>query len=59
MPKFSAIIPTGDASGDFDQMCLPAGESVNSIKEIKPASRIIYDIGAEARAVLGEKTYAA
>jgi hypothetical protein len=59
MPKFSAIIPTVDASGDFDQMCLPASESVNSIKEIKPASRIIHDIVAEVRAVLGEKTYPA
>jgi hypothetical protein len=54
MPKFSAIIPTTDASGDFDQMCLPASEVANSIRESEPASQIVANIMAEARAVIQE-----
>jgi NAD(P)H-dependent flavin oxidoreductase YrpB (nitropropane dioxygenase family) len=52
MAKFSAIIPTTSASGDFDQMCLPASDVANSIKTIQPASEIVADIIDEAHAVI-------
>ncbi len=29
MPKFSAILPAPETAGDFEEMCLAAGESVN------------------------------
>ena len=55
MPKFSAVIPTPDTVGDFEEMSLPAGEeSVKLIKAIKPAAQIVEEMMAEARALLAE-----
>src|SRR5262245_1956936 len=53
MPQFSAIVPTPDTTGTFDQMGFPAGEdSVKKIKAIKPAAEIIAEMTAEAREIL-------
>ena len=55
MPKFSAVIPTPDTVGDFEEMSMPAGEeSVKLIKAIKPAAQIVEEMMAEARALLAE-----
>jgi len=32
LPKFSAILPTPDTTGDFEEMCLPAGEGAGLVK---------------------------
>ena len=60
MPKFSSILPTPDTTGDFEEMCLPAGEAVKSIKAIKPAGEIVIEMMEEARSIMGrpEKTHA-
>jgi enoyl-[acyl-carrier protein] reductase II len=52
MPKFSAIVPTPDTQGDFEEMGLPAGEGVGSIRSVKPAGQIIFEMMAEARSNL-------
>jgi enoyl-[acyl-carrier protein] reductase II len=53
MPAFSAVVPTPDTRGDFDQMGFPAGEdSVQKIKSIKPAADIVAEMMAEARDIL-------
>jgi enoyl-[acyl-carrier protein] reductase II len=55
MPPFSAIVPTPDTTGRFDQMGFPAGEdSVRKIKSIKPAAAIVAEMMAEAREILAE-----
>lgn len=53
MPNHSAIVPTRDTSGDFDQMDMPAGsESVLAVNSVKSAAQIIADVIAEARLAL-------
>ncbi|MBC7975584.1 MAG: nitronate monooxygenase, partial [Myxococcales bacterium] len=44
MPKYSAIVPTRDTVGDFDQMDMPAGsKSIRAIRCVRPAAEIIDD----------------
>ena len=52
MPTFSALPPTPDTTGDFDAMGMPAGESVQHIRDIKPAARIVADMMHEARSII-------
>jgi enoyl-[acyl-carrier protein] reductase II len=52
MPAFSALPPTPDTTGDFDAMGMPAGESVQHIREIKPAAEIVEEMMREARSIL-------
>jgi enoyl-[acyl-carrier protein] reductase II len=49
MPKFSAIVPTPETVGDFEEMGLPAGAGVASIRAIRPAAQIIASMMLEAR----------
>jgi NAD(P)H-dependent flavin oxidoreductase YrpB (nitropropane dioxygenase family) len=55
MPKFSAIVPTPDTSGDFEEMDMPAGEGVGLIDEVKPAGAIVAEMMSEAARLLREK----
>ena len=55
MPKYSAALPTPDSSGDFEEMCLAAGESAGLVKGIKPAGEIIEEMMEEARGVILER----
>jgi NAD(P)H-dependent flavin oxidoreductase YrpB (nitropropane dioxygenase family) len=53
MPKFSAILPTRETTGDFEEMWLAAGGvSAALIREVKPAAQIIAHMVAEARQIL-------
>jgi enoyl-[acyl-carrier protein] reductase II len=52
LPKFSALPPTPDATGDFEEMALIAGEGVGLIKEIKPAGEIVHGMMEEARQII-------
>jgi NAD(P)H-dependent flavin oxidoreductase YrpB (nitropropane dioxygenase family) len=53
MPKFSAVLPTPDTTGDFEQMCLPAGlQSAPLVKDIKPAGEIVVEMMRDAQAIL-------
>jgi NAD(P)H-dependent flavin oxidoreductase YrpB (nitropropane dioxygenase family) len=52
MPRFSALLPTPDTTGDFDEMCLAAGESAGLVGEVEPAGAIVRRLMEEARAVI-------
>jgi NAD(P)H-dependent flavin oxidoreductase YrpB (nitropropane dioxygenase family) len=52
MPKFSAILPTPDTTGDLDEMCLPTGEGVGLIRKIQPAAEIVHEMMEEARRLM-------
>ena len=54
MPKFSAMLPTSDTGGDFDEMCMPAGEGVRVITRLQPAAEIVLEMMEGARAALEE-----
>lgn len=41
MPKFSAILPTPDTSGDFEEMTLLAGDGAGRVTEVLPAGEIV------------------
>jgi enoyl-[acyl-carrier protein] reductase II len=55
MPNHSAIVPTRNTSGDFDQMDMPAGsESVLAVTAVQPAADIVAEVVAEAQALLAQ-----
>lgn len=55
MPKFSAIVPTPETSGDFEEMGLPAGaDSVKLIKRIQPAAEIVQEMMGEAQQLIDQ-----
>ncbi|MEO7998184.1 MAG: nitronate monooxygenase [Gemmatimonadaceae bacterium] len=56
MPKFSAIVPTPDTVGDFEEMGMPAGDGVKFIKDIQPAARIIATMMGEARQMIAKES---
>src|SRR2546421_9915317 len=51
-PRFSALLPTPETTGDFEEMCLIAGESTGLVKDIKPAGQIVQEMMEEARQVI-------
>jgi nitronate monooxygenase len=55
MPKFSAMLPTPETSGDFEEMCLLAGESAAVIRAIAPAGEIVRQLVAEAETLLAAR----
>ncbi len=55
MPKFSAILPTPETAGDFEEMCLAAGESVGLVKEVKPAGEIVKEMMEDARRIIRDR----
>src|SRR5215468_1205963 len=52
MPKFSAMLPTPETIGDFEEMCLPSGEGAGLVRQIKPAAEIVHEMINEARRVI-------
>ncbi|HEY9814951.1 MAG TPA: nitronate monooxygenase [Candidatus Obscuribacterales bacterium] len=48
LPKFSVILPMPDTTGDFEEMCLTAGESSGNITAIKSAKDIVREMENEA-----------
>jgi NAD(P)H-dependent flavin oxidoreductase YrpB (nitropropane dioxygenase family) len=52
VPRYSAILPTGDFDGDIEQACLTAGQSAGNIDEILPAGEIVRRMTSEARTAL-------
>jgi enoyl-[acyl-carrier protein] reductase II len=61
MPKFSAVLPTPDTTGDLEEMCLAAGESAGLVQEIKPAGEILHEMINEAERIIANlgQTYMA
>jgi enoyl-[acyl-carrier protein] reductase II len=52
MPRFSAIPPTVDTTGDWDEMAFPAGEGVGLIHDVPPAARVVTSMMSEAHRLL-------
>ncbi len=52
MPKFSAVLPTQDTSGDYEEMCLAAGESAALVHDIRPAGNVVREIIAQAEQII-------
>jgi enoyl-[acyl-carrier protein] reductase II len=52
MPKHSALLPTPETVGDFDEMCLAAGEGAGNIADIRPAAAIVAAMMSEARVTI-------
>lgn len=52
MPKFSAVLPTPETTGDFEEMCLPAGESAALTRDIRPAGEIVRELAGDAERLL-------
>ena len=56
MPKFSAIVPTPETLGDFEEMGLPAGaESVRAIRSVQPAAEIVKEMMREAQHLIADE----
>jgi enoyl-[acyl-carrier protein] reductase II len=55
MPKFSALLPTPATTGDFEEMCLAAGEGAGMITDIKPAADIVRGMMADAKRIIAER----
>jgi NAD(P)H-dependent flavin oxidoreductase YrpB (nitropropane dioxygenase family) len=51
--RFDAIAPlAGEATGALEAMCLYAGESVDGVKKIQPATEIVQELAGEAEQLL-------
>jgi hypothetical protein len=50
--KFSGLLPTPDTPGDFEEMCLAAGESAGLVGEFKPAGEIVREMMDEAEQII-------
>jgi enoyl-[acyl-carrier protein] reductase II len=48
MPRFSIILPMPSTTGDFEEMCLTAGESCGNITTVKSAREIVREMEHEA-----------
>lgn len=55
LPKFSALLPTPETTGDFEEMCLIAGESAGIVKEIIPAGQIVQAMMQEAGQIIEQR----
>lgn len=55
MPKFSAALPTPDTEGDFEEMCIAAGDGAAVVTRIQPAADIIHEMMSGAERTLRER----
>jgi NAD(P)H-dependent flavin oxidoreductase YrpB (nitropropane dioxygenase family) len=50
MPKYSAVVPTRDTTGDLEEMDMPAGStSIKDVRAVRPAAAIVNDFIDEGR----------
>jgi enoyl-[acyl-carrier protein] reductase II len=50
MPKFSAIVPTRDTTGDLEEMDMPAGaKSIKAVRRVRAAADIVDEFVDDAR----------
>jgi enoyl-[acyl-carrier protein] reductase II len=49
LSEFSDLLPTPETSGDFNEMCLPAGETAALVREVCSAGHIVRTMMKEAR----------
>ncbi len=55
LPKFSALLPTPETTGDFEEMCFVGGESAGLVKDIKPAAEIVHEMMEQARQIIEQR----
>src|SRR5262249_50781527 len=55
MAKFAAVLPTPETTGDFEEMCLAAGESAALVTTIGSALAIVQTIAKEAEQILEQQ----
>jgi nitronate monooxygenase len=55
VPRFGALPPSADATGDVDAMCQLAGQSVGLVGEVKPAGAIVRELVAGAQQLLSTR----
>jgi enoyl-[acyl-carrier protein] reductase II len=53
--RYSTMLPTPETVGDFDEMCLPAGESAGLIRDVRPAADIVRSMVASAERIITER----
>ncbi len=53
--RFMGFPPNCDASGDIESMDLLAGQSVELVREIKPAGQIVHGLVEEARQIISQR----
>jgi NAD(P)H-dependent flavin oxidoreductase YrpB (nitropropane dioxygenase family) len=53
--RFSTLLPTPETTGDFEEMCLLAGESAALVHGVLPAGRIVREMAAEAERVITDR----
>lgn len=52
MERFSFWVPMSGATGDFDQLALPAGEGVGGVHEITAAAEVVRTMSRDAAEIL-------
>ncbi len=52
MPTFSAVPPTPETTGEWDEMAFPAGDGVSAVHDVRPAAEIVAEMIADAHALL-------
>lgn len=55
LQRFAGFPPTAEATGDIESMGLLAGQSVGLVTDIKPASVIVRELVAGARAIIEQR----
>lgn len=55
MPKFSVLLPTPETDGDFEEMCLLAGQSAGLVKDLKPAAELVDQMISEAEEIIARR----
>lgn len=55
LPRFGAIAPARDASGELESMDFLAGQSVGLVREVKPAAEIVREIVQQAGRIFAER----
>ena len=52
MPKFSAMLPTPDTTGDFEEMCIAAGEGAGLVRGVASAGEIVKEMMGQASEII-------
>lgn len=59
LPRFSAILPTTETTGDFEEMCLTGGGNSANIYDLRPGGRILRHMMAEAERMITSRLHPA
>jgi enoyl-[acyl-carrier protein] reductase II len=57
--RYSTMVPTPETVADFEEMCLPAGESAGLVRDVRPAADIVHAMVASAERIIADRLSAA